>query len=74
MPHWRFRSDARLTRREREVLKWIALGKTSKEIGDILAISGRTVEWHTHRAMKKLDANSRIHAVLIAMANGFTLS
>jgi two-component system response regulator NreC len=71
MPHWRFRSDVRLTPREREVLKWIALGKTSKEIGEILAISARTVEWHTHRLMGKLAANNRIHAVMIAVANGY---
>jgi PAS domain-containing protein len=35
-----------LTDREREVLSWTARGKTAGEIGSILSISARTIEWH----------------------------
>ena len=58
--------DARLTEREKEILKWIACGKCADEIGGILRISKRTVEWHVASAMQKLSAKTRTHAVVIA--------
>jgi DNA-binding CsgD family transcriptional regulator len=56
-----------LTRREREVLTWIARGKTALEIGGILLIAKRTVDEHTHSAMRKLGAANRTQAVAIAL-------
>ena len=44
-----------MTLREREILKLIAEGKTSKEIGDLLFISVRTVHHHRDNIMKKLN-------------------
>lgn len=43
-----------LAPREVEVLKEVALGRTSREIGDLLHISGRTVEKHRENIRKKL--------------------
>ena len=44
-----------LTARERQVLRLIVEGKTTKEIGIILGISAKTAETHRTRLMKKLD-------------------
>jgi two-component system response regulator FixJ len=49
-----------LTRREREVLERLVLGKTSKEVGIDLKISSRTVEVHRAQAMKKLGARNGV--------------
>lgn len=56
-----------LTAREREVLTWVASGKTAWEIGEILAIAKRTVDEHAQRAFRKLGAVNRTHAVAIAL-------
>jgi LuxR family quorum sensing-dependent transcriptional regulator len=60
------RPKVSLTEREKEVLKWIACGKCADEIGEILRISKRTVEWHVGEAMQKLSAKTRTQAVIIA--------
>ena len=57
----------RLSEREKEVLAWIADGKTDWDIGEILAISRRTVEWHIQQAMHKLGATNRTQAVVLAI-------
>jgi LuxR family quorum sensing-dependent transcriptional regulator len=58
---------AGLTAREREVLTWVAQGKSAWEIGEILGVAKRTIDEHTQTAMKKLGAANRTHAVAIAM-------
>lgn len=57
----------RLTAREREVLTWTALGKTSSEIGEILTLSKRTVDEYSVRATRKLRAQNKTHAVVKAL-------
>ncbi len=52
-----------LSPREREVLKWLRLGKTSWDISVIMGISERTVNYHVNNIMKKLDVTSRLQAV-----------
>ena len=59
-----------LTDREREVLTWVADGKTAWEIGEVLEISHRTVEWYIHQAVQKLGARNRMQAVVIAARDG----
>jgi len=59
-----------LTAREREVLTWAAQGKSAQDIAEILGISKRTVEEHTHSACRKLNAANRTHAVAVAMHEG----
>ena len=59
-----------LTAREREVLRWVAGGKTSWEISVILKISERTVKFHLVEASRKLNAVNRTSAVAKALARG----
>jgi LuxR family quorum sensing-dependent transcriptional regulator len=59
-----------LTAREREVLTWVASGKSAWEIGEILRISKRTVDEHAQTAYRKLGAGNRAHAVAIALRDG----
>jgi LuxR family quorum sensing-dependent transcriptional regulator len=56
-----------LTEREREVLRWVAVGKSAWEIGEILCIARRTVDEHTQTAARKLGAVNRTQAVAIAL-------
>lgn len=59
-----------LTPREREILSWIANGKSSWEVSEILTISRRTVEWHLSRVMQKLGTVNRTQTVLEALRRG----
>lgn len=59
-----------LTLREREVLHWIAAGKSSWDISVILGISERTVNWLIARATRKLNAVNRTQAVVNAIRAG----
>jgi len=54
-----------LTKREKEILRHIAEGKSSREIGALLEISSRTVEHHRANMMRKvgLPQNRRISPV-----------
>ncbi len=45
---------ATLTRRERQVVEWVASGKANKEIADALGISPKTVEAHRAQCFSKL--------------------
>ena len=59
-----------LTARESEVLGWIKAGKNNWEISEILHISERTVKFHVANLCRKLGANTRAHAVAIALQRG----
>jgi len=58
-----------LTGRERECLTWVAMGKTDRELAEMLNISERTVVFHIKNAKTKLGANTRLQAVLTAIRN-----
>jgi LuxR family quorum sensing-dependent transcriptional regulator len=58
-----------LTAREREVLRWIAAGKSAWEVGEILGIAKRTVDEHAQTVVRKLGAANRTQAVVIAIQN-----
>lgn len=66
----KLKSAPTLSEREKEVLKWVALGKTTWETSVILGISERTVKFHVNNIMKKLNSVSRAHAVAIAFELG----
>ena len=57
-----------LNDRETEVLTWVARGKTSAEIAQILGLTKRTVDFHTDNARAKLGAATRTEAVIKAAA------
>jgi FixJ family two-component response regulator len=59
-----------LSMREREVLKWLKMGKSSWDISVILDISERTVNFHITNIMNKLDAMTRTQAVAICIEKG----
>lgn len=59
-----------LTPREVEVLKLIAEGFKSKEIGDYLCISVNTVDKHRANIMKKLDLHSASALTALAIKEG----
>lgn len=59
-----------LTRREMEVLNFLAGGMTSNEISKILQISNHTVDWYMNGIQDKLGARNRQHAVAIAFRQG----
>ena len=59
-----------LTTREREVLKWACVGKTSWEIGRILCIKERTVKFHLNNTFNKLEVVNRPQAVAKAVDLG----
>ncbi len=56
-----------LSEREREVLRWVADGKTSWEVSRILSISQHTVLTHQRNAKQKLEAVNNVHAVVKAI-------
>jgi two-component system response regulator NreC len=64
------RGDDRLSARELEVLRLIALGHTSVGVARILEISPRTVESHRARIQAKLDVTSRAELVRHALRRG----
>lgn len=47
-----------LSRREQEVLAHVLAGKTSRETGDVIGLSARTVEFHRANIMAKLGASN----------------
>lgn len=62
-----------LSRREREVVRLVALGNTGPEIADELHISHDTVRTHARNAMLKVGARSRAHLVAKALGEGLVL-
>ena len=61
------RTDSALTRREKEVLKQIGQGKTSKQIADVLNLSVFTISNHRRHICKKLGLHSTAQLVAFAV-------
>lgn len=53
---------AGLTRREREVVRLIAVGRTNREVAQELFLSPRTVDMHVRNILRKLECRSRVEA------------
>ena len=60
----------RLTQREREILKLIADGHTSREIAGMLFISLKTVQGHRMKIMEKLNLHNRTELIKYAVRKG----
>jgi len=65
-------SGQHLTTREREIIKLIAEGKSSKEVGELLFISSRTVQHHRANIMRKLNVKKTADLVKYAIQKGYT--
>jgi DNA-binding NarL/FixJ family response regulator len=63
-------AQPQLSRRELQVLNQMGLGKSNKEIGQILYISEYTVKSHVKAILKKLNAIGRTEAIAIASERG----
>jgi two-component system, NarL family, response regulator len=59
-----------LSKRERQVLKYLANGRSNKEIAQILYISEHTAKAHVKSIMSKLNADSRTEVIAIAIKRG----
>ncbi|GAB5488247.1 MAG: hypothetical protein Pars2KO_18170 [Parasphingorhabdus sp.] len=59
-----------LSKRETEVLRWLALGKSQSDIATILDIKATTVDSYTRRIYAKLGVNTKIAAVLAGISTG----
>lgn len=64
-------TDKTLTPKEKEVLKWMSQGLTKLEVGDKLAMSSHTVDYHIRKILKKLDAKNTVAATAIAIKYNF---
>lgn len=56
-----------ITKREAEVLLWIAHGKTNREIAQILSLSPRTINKHLEQLYPKIEVDNRTSAASIAL-------
>ncbi|MBE3014870.1 AAA family ATPase [Microbispora sp. NEAU-D428] len=59
LPRGGRRGAGALSQREREVARLVALGRTNREIADVLFLSTRTVETHVATVLRKLGVRSR---------------
>jgi DNA-binding NarL/FixJ family response regulator len=62
-----------LTSRERQIVKLIAEGKSSKEIGELLFISSRTVQHHRANVMRKLNLKKTADLIKYAIQKGYVI-
>jgi PAS domain S-box-containing protein len=63
----RLADEAGLSAREREVLKYLLLGRSIQDIGKLLGISARTVKHHQAKVLQKLGADSRADLVRVIL-------
>ncbi len=62
---------APLTSRETQILTYIADGNSNKQIAHILDISEQTIKNHVSSILRKLNANDRAHAAVLAIRHGW---
>lgn len=60
-----------LSTREREIMDLLAQGLTGEQVAERLYLSPETIKTHIRNAMNKLEANTRVHAIAIALREGF---
>lgn len=63
------KQEIRLSKRECEVLQWLATGKSKQDVADILGISIHTVKTYAETARFRLNAMNTTHAVAIAITS-----
>jgi DNA-binding NarL/FixJ family response regulator len=60
-----------LSKREREIMELLSQGLTGEQVAERLFLSPETIKTHIRNAMNKLEANTRVHAIAIALREGF---
>jgi DNA-binding NarL/FixJ family response regulator len=73
MPRSNLEIEAPLTRRESEVLRHLAQGRTNKQIAEDLQISYETVKEHVQHVLRKIGVNDRTQAAIWAVRSGLVL-
>jgi LuxR family quorum-sensing system transcriptional regulator SolR len=73
VPQYVPESEVIMTAREKEVLRWTAEGKTAYEIGQILSVSERTVNFHINNVVAKLGASNKTQAAVKAAILGMLI-
>jgi PAS domain S-box-containing protein len=66
-------NGSKLTAREREVVRLVALGSNTRRIADELSLSPDTVRSHVRNAMGKSGAHTRAHLVALVLSDGLAL-
>lgn len=61
---------SRLTRRQRQILQFLADGVSTKDVAHRLGLSAETVRAHIKAILARLEASDRAHAVGVGMRNG----
>jgi DNA-binding NarL/FixJ family response regulator len=65
------RTQSVLSKRECEIMALLAKGLTGEQVAERLVLSPDTVKTHIRNAMTKLEAHTRVHAIAIALREGF---
>ena len=60
-----------LSPREREIMDLLAQGLNGEQVAERLVLSSETVKTHIRNAMTKLEATTRVHAIAIALRDGY---
>lgn len=68
------RSGRLVTHRQEEILNLVKTGKTNAEIAEVLGCSPWTIKNHIQAILRKLDSNSRTHAIARAISLGILQS
>ena len=63
-------SDKALSAREVEIVYWISIGKSDWDIGQILGISPKTVNYHVEKVKRKYAVSTRIQAIVAVVKDG----
>lgn len=61
---------AALSPRERQVVLWLATGRSTREIGAAIGISPKTIEAHKDRNAKKLGTHTAVQALAMLVHRG----
>ncbi len=59
-----------LSKREVEIVSWIAAGKSDWEISQILGISPKTVNYHVEKVKMKYAVSTRVQAIVAVVKDG----
>jgi len=66
----RIGSSALLSCRDAEILNWILAGKSDRQIGDILGLSGKTINYHVEKLKDRFAVATRIQLVAACLHFG----